>query len=126
LTEISDGQLARAARQIAEHNPDVWQAYEQLGKAGVEAGPLDARTVHLVKIAAAVAQRSQRATHAHVRQALEAKRSAMSACCRPRHPAFRKPSPGTPGSRTCCARRAARTASTQAEPARIAGATLTA
>jgi alkylhydroperoxidase/carboxymuconolactone decarboxylase family protein YurZ len=76
LTEISDGQLARAARQIAEHNPDVWQAYEQLGKAGVEAGPLDARTVHLVKIAAAVAQRSQRATHAHVRRALEAGGSA--------------------------------------------------
>lgn len=69
---MSDGLLPRAAQQIAEHNPDVWQAYELLGKAVAEAGPLDARTVHLVKIAAAIAQRSEGATHSHVRRALEA------------------------------------------------------
>lgn len=69
---MSDGLLPRAAQQIAEHNPDVWQAYEQLGKAVAEAGPLDARTVHLVKIAAVIVQRSEGATHANVRRALEA------------------------------------------------------
>jgi alkylhydroperoxidase/carboxymuconolactone decarboxylase family protein YurZ len=69
---MSDQKLPRAAQQIAERNPDVWAAYEQLGKAVAEAGPLEARTIHLVKIAAAIAQRSEGATHSHVRRALEA------------------------------------------------------
>jgi len=61
-----------AARQIAQHHPDVWEAYEQLGKACREAGPLDERTTHLIKIAIAIAARSEGATHSHVRRAREA------------------------------------------------------
>ncbi|MBK1696582.1 carboxymuconolactone decarboxylase family protein [Rhodovibrio salinarum] len=68
----TNSKLPTAAQQIAQYHPDVWDAYEQLGKAVAEAGPLDARTIHLVKIAAAIAQRSEGATHSHVRRALEA------------------------------------------------------
>lgn len=69
---MSESKLPGAAQQIAKHNPDVWDAYEKLGKAVAEAGPLDTRTVHLVKIASAIAHRSEGATHSHVRRAREA------------------------------------------------------
>jgi alkylhydroperoxidase/carboxymuconolactone decarboxylase family protein YurZ len=69
---MSDFQLPGAAQQIAKHNPDVWDAYEKLGKAVAEAGPLDTRARHLVKIAAAIAHGSEGATHSHVRRAREA------------------------------------------------------
>ncbi|MBK1669985.1 carboxymuconolactone decarboxylase [Rhodovibrio sodomensis] len=69
---MTDDKLPNAAQQIAKHSPEVWQAYEQLGKAVADAGPLDPRTIHLVKIAAAIAQRSEGATHSHVRRALDA------------------------------------------------------
>lgn len=68
----TDPKIPRAAQQIAEHHPDVWAAYQQFGKAAAEAGPLEPRTIHLVKIAAAIANQSEGATHSHVRRALEA------------------------------------------------------
>lgn len=69
---MSQKNLPGTAQYIADHHPEVWDAYEQLGKAVANAGPLDARMVHLVKIASAIAQRSEGATHSHVRRAREA------------------------------------------------------
>ncbi len=47
----------------------VWKAYQDLGEACAEAGPLDARTRRLVKLALAIGARSEGAVHSHVRRA---------------------------------------------------------
>ncbi len=51
--------------------PQVWKAYQGLGKASAEAGPLDPRTRRLIKLALSVGANSEGAVHSHVRQALE-------------------------------------------------------
>ncbi len=56
---------------MAEEHPDVWQAHQALGKACSEAGPLDARTRRLIKVALAVGGGLQGGVHSHVRQAIE-------------------------------------------------------
>ena len=63
--------LPAAAARMAEEHPDVWQAHRALGKACSEAGPLDARTRRLLKVALAVGGGLQGAVHSHVRQAIE-------------------------------------------------------
>ncbi len=67
---MADKDLPSAATQIAERHPDVWRAFEGLGEACANAGPLDTKTRHLVKIAIAISGRSEGATHSHVRRAL--------------------------------------------------------
>ncbi|MCB9960137.1 MAG: carboxymuconolactone decarboxylase family protein [Rhodospirillaceae bacterium] len=62
--------LPAAAHRVGADYPEVWDAFTALGKACGEAGPLDARTRHLVKLAIALAGRSEGATHSHVRRAL--------------------------------------------------------
>ena len=52
--------------------PEVFQAYENLGEACRKAGPLDARTTALVKLAIAVGTRHEGAVHSHTRRSLEA------------------------------------------------------
>ncbi len=52
--------------------PAYMEALEALGEAVRRAGPLDAKTLHLVQLAAAAAQRSEGAVHSHARRALEA------------------------------------------------------
>jgi alkylhydroperoxidase/carboxymuconolactone decarboxylase family protein YurZ len=51
---------------------DVWQAFARLGERCHEAGPLDARTRRLVKLALAVGAGLEGATHSAVRNALAA------------------------------------------------------
>jgi len=46
-------------------------AVENLGKTARKMGPLNAKTSHLIQIAAAAAIRSEGAVHSHVRRALE-------------------------------------------------------
>lgn len=52
--------------------PGVSAAYEGLALAAREAGPLDPRSVALVKVALSVGRGSSRGAHAHARKALEA------------------------------------------------------
>ena len=52
--------------------PDVFSAYDRLGGAAGEAGPLDQRTVELVRLAIVVGAQLQGAVHSHTRRALEA------------------------------------------------------
>jgi alkylhydroperoxidase/carboxymuconolactone decarboxylase family protein YurZ len=52
--------------------PDVFGAYDQLGNAAGTAGPLDAKTVELVRLAIVVGAQLQGAVHSHTRRALEA------------------------------------------------------
>jgi alkylhydroperoxidase/carboxymuconolactone decarboxylase family protein YurZ len=62
--------LPKGAQSLIDTYPDVWQGYEQLGQACAEAGPLDAKTRRLVKLALAIGARSEGAVHSHVRRGL--------------------------------------------------------
>ena len=63
--------LPAGAAKIAKDHPRIWAAYEQLGAACAEAGPFDARTIRLVKLAIAVGSESEGAVHSHTRRALD-------------------------------------------------------
>jgi len=64
-------ELPATAGSFAEVEPDVWDAYSDLGRACSEAGPLDDETRRLVKLALAIGAQSEGATHSHVRRGLE-------------------------------------------------------
>ena len=55
-----------------KEHPAVFKAYDALGKATAEAGPLDGKTRSLVKLALAVGGQMEGAVHSHTRRALEA------------------------------------------------------
>ena len=46
--------LPSGAGRLADFHPKVWAAYEHLGEAVAEGGPLDARTRRLIKLALAI------------------------------------------------------------------------
>jgi alkylhydroperoxidase/carboxymuconolactone decarboxylase family protein YurZ len=52
--------------------PGVFEAFDALGKATAEAGPLSGKTRALVKLALAVGVQLEGAVHSHTRRALEA------------------------------------------------------
>lgn len=56
--------------KLIQERPQLWQAYQALGKACAEAGSLDDRTRRLVKLALAIGARSEGAVHSHARQGL--------------------------------------------------------
>ena len=62
--------MPAAAGDLAKSHPSVWKAYSALGEAISEAGPLDARSRRLVKLALAIGAQSEGAVHSHTRQAL--------------------------------------------------------
>lgn len=57
-------------QKVIDEYPDVWQAYQALGEACSNAGPLDAKTARLVKLALAIGAKSEGAVHSHARRAL--------------------------------------------------------
>lgn len=62
--------LPAAADGVARKYPDLWKAYAKLGEACAEAGPLEGKTLRLIKLALAIGAASEGATHSHVRRAL--------------------------------------------------------
>ena len=64
------GELPSAAKRIADDYPEVWEAFTALGEASSAAGPLDPKTLRLIKIALAVGAGLEGAVHSHVRRAL--------------------------------------------------------
>lgn len=56
---------------FARDFPAAWAAYESLGKAAAESGPLDSRTRRLIKLALSLGAGSEGAVHSHTRQAQE-------------------------------------------------------
>jgi len=50
----------------------VFAAYERLGESAANAGPLDTRTLELIKLGMAAAGKSQSAVQSHTHRALEA------------------------------------------------------
>ena len=59
-------------RAFAQSHPDVAAAYEGLASACRAAGPLDSRTVALVKLSIAIGAGTEGSTHSHARRALAA------------------------------------------------------
>ena len=64
--------LPRPFLEFTRQHPAVAKAYEALGQAGAEAGPLDAKIRELVKLGMSIGARLEGAVHAHARRALEA------------------------------------------------------
>ena len=56
--------------KLKKQHPALVAAVEAVGEAARSAGPLDAKTVHLVQLAAAAAASSEGAVHSHARRAL--------------------------------------------------------
>jgi AhpD family alkylhydroperoxidase len=56
---------------VIKQYPEVWKAYQDFGEACSHAGPLDEKTVRLVKLALAVGAKSEGAVHSHTRRALK-------------------------------------------------------
>jgi AhpD family alkylhydroperoxidase len=58
--------------QFQKRYPKVFQAYDALGAATAEAGPLSDKTRALVKLAISAGGQMEGAVHSHTRRALEA------------------------------------------------------
>jgi AhpD family alkylhydroperoxidase len=65
---MSADELPKIVRNLAQNQPSVWEAYNELGKAAAEAGPLDAKTQRLVKLALAVGAGLEGAVRSHTRR----------------------------------------------------------
>jgi AhpD family alkylhydroperoxidase len=59
-------------RSLAQEHSRVWQAYEALGKAAAEEGPLDLKTRELIKLGMAAGAGSVSAVQSHTHRALDA------------------------------------------------------
>jgi AhpD family alkylhydroperoxidase len=57
---------------IKKNHGNFMKALEQLGEMVRQEGPLDAKTSHLIQLAAAAAIRSEGSVHSHVRRAMQA------------------------------------------------------
>ena len=64
--------LPKRYLQFQKRYPQVFQAYDALGAATAEAGPLPDKTRALVKLAIAAGGQMEGAVHSHTRRALEA------------------------------------------------------
>lgn len=62
--------LPNIIEELRAETPAVWERYQDLEQALAAAGPLDARTQRLVKLALAIGARQEGAVHSHARRAL--------------------------------------------------------
>jgi alkylhydroperoxidase/carboxymuconolactone decarboxylase family protein YurZ len=67
---MTQDQLPPIVERFAREHPEVWKAYNALGEAAAEAGPLDPKSQRLVKLALAVGAGLEGAVHSHVRRGL--------------------------------------------------------
>lgn len=65
-------ELPKKFKNFQNEFPDVFKAYESLGKAVHSAGPLDDKTRALIKLAISAGARLEGAVHSHTRKALAA------------------------------------------------------
>jgi len=59
--------------KVKKAQPDFIAAWDAIGKAVRDTGPLEAKTGHLIQLAAAAAVRSEGAVHSHVRRLVDLK-----------------------------------------------------
>ncbi len=65
-------QLPKPYQLFRREHPRIYAAYEALGAAAADAGPLDAKTRELVRLGMAAANRSESAVESHTHRALDA------------------------------------------------------
>lgn len=65
-------QLPNQYENIRRRFKKYFDAFDSLGKAARESGPITAKTSHLIQLAASAAIRSEGSVHSHARRALEA------------------------------------------------------
>lgn len=70
MSTQSKDDLPGHARHVADTKPALWEAYEKLGQACSEAGPLTGPAIHYVKLALALGAGLEGAAHSHIRRAL--------------------------------------------------------
>jgi 4-carboxymuconolactone decarboxylase len=58
--------------RFQRHFSELTAAHGEVGRLAKEAGPIDAKTSHLIQLAACVALGTEGGVHSHVRRALEA------------------------------------------------------
>jgi 4-carboxymuconolactone decarboxylase len=64
--------LPKPYQQFRLDHPEVYAAYEQLGKHAADAGPLEPKVRELIKLGMAAANGSESAVQSHTHRALEA------------------------------------------------------
>ena len=64
-------ELPKTFQKITDEYPEVWEAHNQLAKACAEAGPLQRKTVELIKIGICVGAGLETATQRHAIMAIE-------------------------------------------------------
>ena len=64
--------IPKRYRRMHDDYPEFMEAYESLGEAAKEAGPLSDREVSLVKLAISLGAGLEGAAHSHCRKALDA------------------------------------------------------
>ena len=64
--------IPKPYKQMKTEQPDLMNAYESFTAACANAGPLDAKTVALVKLCISMGAGMEGAAHSHARKALEA------------------------------------------------------
>jgi alkylhydroperoxidase/carboxymuconolactone decarboxylase family protein YurZ len=69
---MKDDTMPSVVDRFAQTHPEVWNAYNQLGNAVASAGPIDAKTQRLLKLAIAVGAAREGAVRSHARRGLKA------------------------------------------------------
>ncbi|HEX9663050.1 MAG TPA: carboxymuconolactone decarboxylase family protein [Candidatus Binatia bacterium] len=64
--------LPKAYEDFKKAYPKIWQAYDRLGAAVHDSGPLSKKSRELLKLAMAIGARLEGAVHSHARRAIEA------------------------------------------------------
>jgi alkylhydroperoxidase/carboxymuconolactone decarboxylase family protein YurZ len=64
--------LPQAYEKFKNNHPEIWRAYDALGGAIHDSGPLEKKQRELLKLAMAIGARLEGAVHSHTRRALEA------------------------------------------------------
>lgn len=70
ISDAPEVKLPGTAGQVAKEKPDLWRAFQELGAAAGQAGPLSEREQRLVNLALAIGGDSEGATHSHSRRGL--------------------------------------------------------
>lgn len=65
---MADSELPPIVQKIMRDHPEVWEAYNELGRAAAATNPLDPAQERLLKLALAVGGRLEGAVRAHARR----------------------------------------------------------
>jgi alkylhydroperoxidase/carboxymuconolactone decarboxylase family protein YurZ len=67
---MDNSSIPERYKEVKQQFPDLFSHYEQLGESTYKAGPLDTKSIHLVKLAFSAAAGMEGATHAHTRKCI--------------------------------------------------------